>query len=56
MWRECGCVHIACGCKHVLNISYAIEPQLRIRDFCLSLSELSELRRALICPSQDGQL
>ena len=32
--------------------TYASEPQLRVRDFCVSLSDLSELRRALNFPSR----
>ena len=28
------------------------EPQLRVRDFCLRILELSELRQALICLDQ----
>ena len=37
-------------------VSCANEPQLRVRDFCLSLSDLSELRRALNFPRRACQL
>ena len=36
--------------------TYASEPQRRVRDFCVSLSDLSELRRALNFLSQAGNL
>ena len=36
--------------------SNASEPQWRVQDFCLSISKLSELRRALIFSSRVGQL
>ena len=36
--------------------TYASEPQRRVRDFCVSLSDLSELRQALNFPSQAGNL
>ena len=36
--------------------TYASEPQRRVRDFCVSLSDLSELRRALNFPSRAGNL
>ena len=32
--------------------TYASEPQLRVWDFCMSLSDLSELRQALNFPSR----
>ena len=40
----------------VFHNTYASEPQRRVRDFCLSLSELSELRRALNFPCRADQL
>ena len=36
--------------------TYASEPQQRVRDFCVSLTDLSELRRALNFPSLAGNL
>ena len=36
--------------------TYASEPQLRVRDFCLSLSDLYELQRALNFPSRTCHL
>ena len=36
--------------------TYASEPQRRVRDFCASLSDLSELRRSLNFPSRAGNL
>ena len=37
-------------------IAYASEPQRRVRDFCFSLSDLSELKQALNFPSRAGHL
>ena len=38
-------------CRNMLiEHSHASEPQLWVWDFCLSISELSELRQALIVP------
>ena len=39
-----------------LGSTYASEPQRRVRDFCSSLSELSELWRALNFPSRASRL
>ena len=36
--------------------TYASEPQRRVWDVCVSLSDLSELRRALNFPSRAGNL
>ena len=36
--------------------TYASEPQQRVQDFCLSLSDLSELWRALNVPSRAGHV
>ena len=36
--------------------TYASEHQLRVWNFCVSLSDLSELRRALNFPSRAGNL
>ena len=36
--------------------TYASEPQRRVRDFCVSLLDLSELRQALNFPSRAGNL
>ena len=36
--------------------TYASKPQRRVRDFCWSLSDLSEFRRALNFPSRAGHL
>ena len=36
--------------------TYASEPQRSVLDFCVSLSDLLELRRALNFPSQAGNL
>ena len=38
------------------SCTYASEPQRRVRDFCVSLSDLSELRQALNFPSRAGNL
>ena len=38
------------------HAAHASEPQRRVRDFCLSISDLSELRRDFICLSQAGRL
>ena len=37
-------------------VTYAGEPQRRVRDFCFSLSDLSELRQALNFPSRAALL
>ena len=36
--------------------TYASEPQRCVRDFCVSLSDLSEVRLALNFPSRAGNL
>ena len=38
------------------TITYASEPQRRVWDFCISLPDLSEVRRALNFPSRAGNL
>ena len=39
-----------------MTSTYASEPQRRVRDLCVSLSDLSELRQALNFPSLAGNL
>ena len=58
---DCG----SCNLRRCMQISgnscktaftYASKPQRRVRDFCVSLSDLSELGRALNFPSRVGNL
>ena len=44
------------ACIYLLGATYASEPQRRVLDFCVSFSDLSELRRALNFPSRAGNL
>ena len=45
-----------CHTQQGVDLTYASEPQRRVRDFCVSLLDLSELRQALNFPSRAGKL
>ena len=54
IWQDCPAQHARAAGWLTAAFTYASEPQLRVRDFCVSLSDLPELRWALNFPSLAG--